>query len=73
MDRHMIIMQLLFFVSVLMDPFQLHFSMSQDLSMTEKIEEYKAAFMARHPLLQDCWEMMDELKLYLQQAGNTVI
>jgi hypothetical protein len=43
------------------------------LPMTEKIEEYKAAFMAWHPLLQDCWATMDVLKLYLQQAGNTVI
>jgi hypothetical protein len=43
------------------------------LPSTEEIEEYKAAFMARHPLLQDCWATMDGLKLYLQQAGNTVI
>ncbi len=35
------------------------------LPSTEDIAEYKAAFMAWHPLLQDCWAMMDGLKLYL--------
>jgi hypothetical protein len=39
----------------------------------KKIEEYKAAFMAGHPLPQDCWAMMDGLKLFLQQVGNMVI
>ncbi len=43
------------------------------LPLTEEIDEYKAAFAARHPLLQDCWATMDGLKLYLQQAGSTVI
>ena len=43
------------------------------LPSTEKIDEYKAAFAARHPLLCDCWATMDGLKLYLQQAGSTVI
>ena len=37
------------------------------------INEYKAAFGARHPLLQDCWATMDGLKLQLQQSGNTAI
>jgi hypothetical protein len=37
---------------------------------TEKIDEYKAAFGARHSLLNDCWATMDGLKLYLQQSGN---
>ncbi len=41
--------------------------------INRKIEEYKAAFMAWHTLLQDCWAMIDGLKLYLQQAGNMVI
>ncbi len=43
------------------------------LPSTEEIDEYKAAFAARHPLLHDCWATMDGLKLYLQQAGSTVI
>ena len=37
---------------------------------TEKIDEYKADFGARHLLLNDCWATMDGLKLYLQQSGN---
>ena len=37
---------------------------------TETINEYKAAFGARHSLLDDCWATMDGLKLYLQQSGN---
>ena len=40
---------------------------------TEDNAEYKAAFMAWHPLLQDCWATMDGLKLYLQQSGNLEI
>jgi hypothetical protein len=43
------------------------------LPSTEDIAEYKAVFMAWHPLLQDCWATMDGLKLYLQQMENTVI
>ena len=39
----------------------------------EKIETFKAAFAAQHPLLNDCWATMDGLKLYLQQSGNTNI
>jgi hypothetical protein len=34
---------------------------------------FKAAFEEQHHLLNDCWETMDGLKLYLQTAGNTVI
>ncbi len=34
---------------------------------------YKANFGERHPLLHDCWATISELKLYLQQAGNTEI
>jgi hypothetical protein len=40
---------------------------------TETINEYMAAFGARHSLLDDCWATMDGLKLYLQQSGNFVI
>jgi hypothetical protein len=36
----------------------------------DKIESSEAAFAERHPLLNNCWAMMDGLKLYLQQAGN---
>lgn len=39
----------------------------------EVINEYKAAFGTRHPLLHDCWATMDGLKLHLQQSGNTAI
>ena len=39
----------------------------------EKIETFKANFAVRHPLLNDCWAMMDGLKLFLQQSGNTDI
>ena len=39
----------------------------------EAINEYMAAFGARHSLLDDCWATMDGLKLYLQQSGNFVI
>ena len=39
----------------------------------EVIDDYKAAFGARHPLLHDCWATMDGLKLQLQQSGNTAI
>ena len=40
---------------------------------SEKIESYKAAFVEHHPLLNDCWEAMDGLKLYLQAARNSYI
>jgi hypothetical protein len=30
---------------------------------SEDIELFKAAFAERHPLLTDCWAMMDGLKL----------
>jgi hypothetical protein len=39
----------------------------------EDINDYKAAFGARHPLLHDCWATMDGLKLQLQQSRNTAI
>jgi hypothetical protein len=39
----------------------------------ETIEMFKDAFAVRHPLLNDCWAMMDGLKLYLQKSGNAVI
>jgi hypothetical protein len=39
----------------------------------EVINEYKAAFGARHPLLHDCWATMDRLKLHLQQSRNRAI
>ena len=37
----------------------------------EDIESFKAAFAKRHPLLNDCWVMMDGLKLYLQSTRNS--
>ncbi len=43
------------------------------LPSAEQINDYKAAFGARHPLLHNCWAMMDGLKLHLQQSGNTTI
>jgi hypothetical protein len=36
----------------------------------EKIQEYKDAVKAKHPLLTDVWCCMDGLKLYLQKAGD---
>jgi hypothetical protein len=39
----------------------------------DEIESFIAAFAERHPLLNNCWAMMDGLKLYLQQAGNQEI
>jgi hypothetical protein len=36
----------------------------------DEIESLKAAFAVQHPLLNDCWAMMDSLKLYLQQVGS---
>ncbi len=39
----------------------------------EEIETFKAAFVMRHPLLNDCCATMDGLKLYLQQSGNAEI
>jgi hypothetical protein len=36
------------------------------LPLPEEINEYKAAFGERHPLLHDCCATMDGLKLYLQ-------
>jgi hypothetical protein len=39
----------------------------------ERIETFKDAFAARHPLLNDCWATMDGLKLYLQASGNAEI
>ncbi len=39
----------------------------------EEIETFKAAFAMWHPLLNDCWAMMDGLKLYLQQSANAII
>jgi hypothetical protein len=36
----------------------------------EDIETFKVAFAERHPLLNNCWAMMDGLKQYLQTAGN---
>ena len=34
---------------------------------------YMAMISERHPLLTDCWAMMDGLKLYLQASGNSDI
>jgi hypothetical protein len=39
------------------------------ISLMEEIETFKAAFGERHPLLNDCWAMMDGLMLYLQASG----
>jgi hypothetical protein len=39
----------------------------------EKIESFKEAFAARHPLLTECWVTMDGLKLFLQQSRNAII
>jgi hypothetical protein len=39
----------------------------------EEIESFKEAFAAQHPLLTDCWVIMDGLKFFLQQSGNAII
>ena len=38
-----------------------------------KIALFKEAITAKHSLLVDCYCMVDGLKLYLQQAGDSVI
>ena len=38
-----------------------------------EIETFKVAFGKRHLLLNDCWETMDGLKLYLQASGNSEV
>ncbi len=43
------------------------------LPSAEDIATYRSAFGKRHPLLNDCWAMMDGLKLYLQALGNLEI
>jgi hypothetical protein len=40
------------------------------IPFVDEIESFKVAFAVRHPLLNDCWATMDDLKLYLQQAGS---
>ncbi len=43
------------------------------LPSAENIAIYMSAFRERHPLLTDCWAMMNGLKLYLQASGNSDI
>ena len=43
------------------------------LPSAEDIATYMATFSECHPLLTDCWAMMDGLKLYLQASGNSDI
>ena len=38
-----------------------------------EIALFKEAITAKHSLLVDCYCMVDGLKLYLQQAGDSVI
>ena len=38
-----------------------------------KIALFKEAITVKHSLLVDCYCMVDGLKLYLQQAGDSVI
>jgi hypothetical protein len=43
------------------------------ISSMEEIETFKADFGERHALLNNCWAVMDGLKLYLQPLGNAEI
>ncbi len=40
------------------------------ISSADDVETFNAAFTEQHPLSNDCWATMDDLKLYLKTAGN---
>ena len=62
-----------FGISLIVETFQDHPLARVSIPSAEVIDDYKAAFGARHPLLHDCWATMDGLKLQLQQSRNTAI
>ncbi len=62
-----------FEILLIVETFQNHPLAQVSIPSAKVINDYKAAFGTRHPLLHDCWATMDGLKLQLQQSRNTAI
>ena len=53
--------------------FKNHPDLAVCIPSIEKIKDFQAAIASRHPSLDSVWCTMDGLKLYLEQAGDSVI